>query len=128
LSSWYNGPWGFVQPEAVPLVILQLPVRYYRRPPAYFRGWQLDAPPRWGEHWGRNWEQQRSGWDRVDRRVEPQLAPLPIYQKQYSGNQYPHQEQHQREIQQKNYRYEPRDPEVRKQYEGQKRRSDKDRP
>ncbi len=51
-SSWYNGPWGLVAPEAVPLFILRVPVRYYRRPPTYFRGWRSDAPPRWGEHWG----------------------------------------------------------------------------
>ena len=128
LSSWYNGPWGIVQPEAVPLVILQLPVRFYRHPPAYFRGWQLDAPPRWGDHWGRDWEQRRSGWDKADRHVDIKPAPLPIYQKQYSGNQYPIQEKQQHEIQQKSYRYEPRDPEVRKHYEVQKRRRQQERP
>src|SRR5450759_1539098 len=36
-SSWYNGPWGFVEPNVVPLYILRVPVRYYRQPPAYFR-------------------------------------------------------------------------------------------
>ena len=62
-SSWYNGPWGLVAPEAVPLFVLRVPVRYYRRPPAYFRGWRSEAPPRWGEHWGNSWEQrhQRMG-------------------------------------------------------------------
>src|SRR5664279_713556 len=38
-SSWYNGPWQLVMPEAVPLYVLRVPVRYYRRPPAYFHGW-----------------------------------------------------------------------------------------
>src|SRR5213082_3391562 len=38
-SSWYNGPWELVTPEAVPLFILRVPVRYYRRPPTYFRAW-----------------------------------------------------------------------------------------
>src|SRR6185369_949240 len=52
-SSWYNGPWGFVEPSVVPLYILRVPVRYYRQPPVYFRGWQSNAPPRWGQHWGR---------------------------------------------------------------------------
>ena len=47
-SSWYNGPWGPVAPEAVPLYILRVPVRYYRQPPTYFGGWRPDAPPRWG--------------------------------------------------------------------------------
>lgn len=128
LSSWYNGPWGFVQPEAVPLVILQLPVSYYRQPPAYFSGWQLDAPPRWGDHWGRDWEQHRSGWDKADRHVDVKPAPLPIYQKQYSGNQYPKLEKQQQEIQQKSYRYEPRDPEVQKHFEVQQRRRQQERP
>lgn len=121
LSSWYNGPWVFVRPEAVPYVILQLPVRYYRHPPAYFRGWQPDAAPRWGEHWGRNWEQRRSGWDRVDRKIAPKPAPLPVYQQQYPSPQYPKRTEQQREIQQKNYRYVPRDPEVRQHYEMQQR-------
>ena len=51
-SSWYNGPWGPIAPDAVPLYILRVPVRYYRRPPAYFHGWRPDAPPRWGETLG----------------------------------------------------------------------------
>lgn len=37
-SSWYNGPWGLVGPEAVPVFVLRIPVRYYRQPPPYFRG------------------------------------------------------------------------------------------
>ena len=28
-SSWYNGPWGLVAREAVPLYVLRIPVRYY---------------------------------------------------------------------------------------------------
>lgn len=46
-SSWYNGPWSLAGPEAVPLYVLRVPVRYYRRPPVYFRSWVVDAPPRW---------------------------------------------------------------------------------
>ena len=65
-SSWYNGPWGLVSPDAVPVYILRIPVRYYRQPPAYFHGWRADAPPRWGDHWGRDWEQRRSGWDQME--------------------------------------------------------------
>jgi len=45
-SSWYDGPWWLVAPEFVPLFVLRIPVRYYRRPPVYFRGWRSDAPPR----------------------------------------------------------------------------------
>jgi hypothetical protein len=94
-SSWYNGPWGLVGPEVVPLFILRIPVRYYRAPPPYFRGWRADASPRWGEHWGREWEQHRSGWDRWNRRSAPAPAPLPVYQRQYSGDRYPRREQQQ---------------------------------
>ena len=88
-SSWYNGPWGLVAPDVVPLYVLRVPVRYYRQPPQYFRGWQSDEPPRWGEHWGHEWEQHRSGWDRWNRSSEPARAPLPVYQRQYSGDRYP---------------------------------------
>src|SRR5260221_3453463 len=79
-SPWYNGPWHFVAPELVPLYVLRVPVRYYRHPPAFFRGWRGDVSPRWGEHWGRDWEQRRSGWDHWDHRSAPRAAPLPTYQ------------------------------------------------
>ena len=67
-SSWYSGPWDLVDREYVPPYVLRVPVRYYRQPPSYFRGWRPDAAPRWAEHWGRDWEQRRSGWDQWDRR------------------------------------------------------------
>jgi len=111
-SSWYNGPWGFVAPEMVPLFILRVPVRYYRDPPAYFYGWRREAPPRWGDHWGNDWEQHRRGWDHWNRRSAPAPAPLPVYQRKYSGDRYPQAEQ-QREMHQQNYRYQPRDVMVR---------------
>jgi hypothetical protein len=91
--------------------LLRVPVRYYRQPPAYFRGWGPDAPPRWGQHWGNDWERQRGGWDRWDRASAPRPAPLPVYQKKYSGNRYPHPEQ-QQALHGQNYRYQPRDAEV----------------
>jgi hypothetical protein len=104
-SSWYNGPWDFVDPAFVPSYVLQVPVRYYRRPPAYFRGWRTDYAPRWGDHWGRDWQVRRNGWDR---RGGPHqaIAPLPNYQRQYSGNRYP-QYEHQSQIHSQNYRYQP---------------------
>jgi hypothetical protein len=107
-SSWYNGPWELVTPEAVPLFVLRVPVRYYRRPPAYFHGWTSDAPPRWGEHWGDAWAQRRSGWDNWSRGSAPAPAPLPVYQRQYSGDRYPRVEQ-QPVLQAQNYRYPPHD-------------------
>jgi len=101
----------------VPLFILRIPVRYYRYPPAYFRGWRSDAPPRWGDHWGRDWENRRSGWDRWNRRDAPRPASLPTYQRQYSGDRYPRQVERQHELHQQNYRYQPRDPVVRQHYQ-----------
>ena len=119
-SSWYNGPWARVDREAVPLFVLRVPVRYYRRPPAYFRAWQMDAPPRWGDHWGRGWAQHHSGWDRWDRRSAPVAAPLPFYQRQYSGTRYPSGPPQQQRLHNQNYRYQPQDPVVRQRYQGQR--------
>ncbi|UCV24595.1 hypothetical protein [Ferribacterium limneticum] len=115
-SSWYNGPWMMVEPEYIPVYLLRVPVRYYRRPPDFFVGWQANSPPRWGDHWGNDWAQHRSGWDRWDRRAMPAPAPLPTYQRQYSGDRYPSRDQ-QPVLQQRNYRHEARDPLVRQQFQ-----------
>ncbi len=120
-SSWYNGPWEVVSPEYVPLFVLRIPVRYYRQPPVYFRGWQANAPPRWGQHWGRNWEQSRRGWDKWKRGSTPRPAPLPLYQRQYSGDRYPHGEQ-QKPLRNQHYRYQSRDKAVRQQIQQQDRK------
>src|SRR5712691_4372755 len=117
-SSWYNGPWWVARPEVVPVFVLRIPVSYYRRPPVYFRGWRPDAPPRWGEHWGRDWEQRRTGWDRWDRSSVPRSAPLPVYQRQYSGDRYPQLDQ-QHALHRQEYRYRPRDTVVRQHYREQ---------
>ncbi len=109
MSSWYNGPWHPVAPEYVPVYVLRVPVRYYRTPPPYFRGWRANAPPRWGEHWGRDWEARRPGWDRWDRRAVPAAAPLPSYQRSYSGDRYPRAPEHQQAIRSERYRYQPRE-------------------
>ncbi|MCG2824275.1 MAG: hypothetical protein L6364_11430 [Desulfobulbaceae bacterium] len=115
-SSWYNGPWGFVEPYYVPLFVLRVPVRYYRQPPVYFRGWPQHAPPRWGHHWGPEWERQRSGWDQWQRSSVPKRAPLPTYQRQYSGEKYPQVEK-QHEIRSQQYRYQPREKAVREHFQ-----------
>jgi hypothetical protein len=117
-SHWYNGPWTFVDPVFVPVFILRVPVRYYVRPPAYFHGWRPDAYPRWGRHWGPKWEQQRRGWDRWNRAYVPNRAPLPVYQRQYSGDRYPRFEQ-QQSLQRQNYRHQPRNAKVRRIYQQQ---------
>src|ERR1700675_1669663 len=114
-SSCNNGPWGFVGPEVFPLFILRIPVSYYRHPPVYFRGWQSNAPPRWGQHWGRGWEQHRRGWDRWQRSSAPARAPLPAYQRQYSRDRYPRVEQ-QQQLRSQSYRYQPRDKVVRQHF------------
>ena len=107
-SAWYNGPWTFVGPEFVPLFVLRIPVRYYVSPPPYFHQWSPDGPPRWDEHWGRDWEQRRSGWDRWERNAAPAPAPLPTYQQKYSGERYPAVDQ-QKVLHSQNYRYQPRE-------------------
>jgi hypothetical protein len=121
-SSWYDGPWYAVSPQRVPVYVLRIPVRYYRDPPSYFRGWQRDAPPRWGEHWGNDWQQQRGGWDRWSRSAAPAPAPLPVYQRRYSGERYPQVEQ-QHDLRGRNYRYQPRDAAVREHVQEQARQA-----
>lgn len=118
-SSWYNGPWWRVGSDAVPLYLLRVPVRYYRQPPPYFRAWRADAPPRWGEHWGPEWEQRRPGWDQWNRSAVPAAAPLPVYQRQYSGARYPVVAQ-QAALHSQNYRHQPQDPLVQQHYQAQR--------
>jgi len=43
-SSWYNGPWSLVEPDVVPVFLLRVPVRYYRRPPTYHDDRLRNAP------------------------------------------------------------------------------------
>lgn len=118
-SSWYNGPWGLVDPFEVPAYVLRVPVRYYRHAPTYFRSWRADAPPRWDERWGRRWSDHRAGWDRWDRRSAPQPAPLPTYQRDYRGDRYPDYAR-QRQVESQHYRYQPRDDWARRNYEAQR--------
>lgn len=108
-ATWYNGPWSLVSPVTVPLYVLRVPVRYYPVPPPYFRAWRRDAPPRWEQHWGPEWSRERRGWDHWDRHRMPPPAPLPVYQRPYGGERYPSPQQ-QRELQERGYRYHPRDP------------------
>ena len=117
-SSWYNGPWSLVTPEAVPLYLLQTPVRYYRSPPPYFKGWQRDAAPRWGEHWGPAWGERRPDWGPGHRPAYVSPAPLPSYQRGYSGSHYPHEQQQQ--LHEQHYPYSPVEPVVRQHYQEQR--------
>ncbi len=113
-SSWYNGPWVFVEPVYVPQVILVIPYRYYRVRPHYWGAWAYDRPPRWGYHWGPQWESSRRDWDRWDRRRSYAEAPLPVYQRKYDKNHYPAPAE-QITIRNERYRYEPKDDHVRQQ-------------
>jgi len=122
-SSWYNGPWYGVDPYDVPLYVLRVPVRYYRLPPPYFHGWRADAPPRWGDHWGRDWEQRRSGWDKWNRQSAPRPAPLPTYQRNYSGDRYPREPERQQTIRTERYRYQPREPVTQQYYQRQQKQN-----
>jgi len=108
-SPWYNGPWYAVDPYSVPVFLLRVPVRYYRAAPTYFHGWAYDSAPRWGDHWGSSWQSRRTGWDRWDRSSVPAAAPLPTYQRSYSGSRYPVNVAQQAEIQTRSYTYQPRD-------------------
>jgi hypothetical protein len=116
VSDWYDGPWAVVPRVHVPYYLLRVPVRYYRRPPPYFHGWYRDRPPRWDEHWGRDWHKHRSDWDRRDYRPPPP-APLPYYQQHYSGKRYPHAPDERYMIRREHYRYQPRDPVSREHYQ-----------
>ena len=115
-SEWYNGPWGLTGPNFVPPYILRVPVNYYRQPPAYFNGWDRNAAPRWGDHWGHDWEQRRSGWDQWDRHANPAPAPLPAYQRQFSGGRYPQAGQ-QQALRSQNYHYQPKEAMVREHFQ-----------
>ena len=115
-SAWYNGPWDYVEPVYVPLYVLRIPVAYYRDRPVSFRGWQSNEPPRWGKHWGHEWEQRRNGWDRWDHNSAPARAPRPDYQRHYSGDRYPRMEQ-QQQLHSQQYRYQPREALVREHYQ-----------
>ena len=107
-SSWYNGPWYVVDRYEVPVYLLRVPVRYYRYAPATFRSWRVDAAPRWNVYWGDTWASRRSGWDRYDIRRAPAPAPLPVYQRSYSRDNYPRVEQ-QAVISSRSYGYQPRE-------------------
>lgn len=113
VSDWYNGPWGLVEPDDVPLFVLRVPVRYYLAPPVYFHAWHVDAPPHWHHHWGQHWTRHYHGWERWDRRVAYAPAPLPHYQRHYAGQHYPRDE-HRRLIRREHYQYRPHDITVRR--------------
>ena len=123
-SAWYNGPWDLIGREFIPVFVLRIPVRYYRRPPGYFRGWDGDDAPRWGDRWGRDWAHRREGWDRWDHRSPP-MAPLPSYQRDYRGDRYPRADE-QRGLRDRHYDYRPQDSVARQHFDSAVRRPERD--
>ena len=123
-STWYNGPWRLVDPFAVPLYVLRVPVRYYRHPPVYFRGWRVNDAPRWGDHWGHDWATRRAGWDHWNRASAPRTAPLPSYQRSYAGERYPRAEA-QGTLHSQGYRYQPKEAYVREQHYQEQRQENR---
>ena len=115
-SSWYNGPWAVVEPDIVPDFILRVPVRYYRHPPSFFHGGAASAPPRWGEHWGKSWEARHAGWEQAAHAPIPRAAPVPTYQRQYSGKRYPTPQQ-QAVLHSQHYKYQPHEAVVQQHYQ-----------
>jgi hypothetical protein len=104
-------------PLYVPVYLLRVPVHYYRQPPPYFTRWRVDAPPRWDQHWGREWQQTRRGWDHWDRHAAPAPAPLPTYQRRYPQSRYPQEPTRQQAIRTENFNYQPREPVSRQAYQ-----------
>ena len=107
-SAWYNGPWQYVDPVYVPTYVLWVPIRYYRRPPVYFRGWNPVRPPRWGEHWGHEWQNRHNAVYGGHSGPMPARAPLPHYQREYSRANYPRGPQ-QMALHTQHYNYQPRE-------------------
>ena len=115
-SYWYNGPWSLVGSEVVPVFLLRVPVRYYRAPPPYFRGWRSDAPPRWGQHWGNEWQARHNDYYRGSPHGNAR-APLPDYQRSYSRANYPRAVQQQNMLHAQHYAYRPQERVVQQHYE-----------
>lgn len=123
-SNWYNGPWDYVAPSNVPVFILRLPIRYYRRPPRTFQSWPSDRPPHWGLIWGREWERQRRGWNERRHEPSPHRAPIPLYQRRFPQNRYPRSQSQRRELEQRHYRYRPENPRTRQYYFQERQRQE----
>jgi hypothetical protein len=116
-SNWYNGPWYAVPPDAVPVFLLRVPVRYYHYPPAFFHGWNAAYAPHWDEHYGHAWSEHHADWNHWDRAHAPRPAPLPTYQRAYSGDRYPHDAAQAARVHENQYHYQPRDQVVQQHYQ-----------
>lgn len=113
-SDWYNGPWYRIARYEVPVALLHVPVRYYRAAPPEFRVYRVDYAPSWDVYWGPSWVERRGDW-RSRSFVSVPLAPLPTYQRQYTGTRYPTLTE-QAVLQTRNYRYTPREQAARERF------------
>ena len=116
-SAWYNGPWAYVDPVYVPTYVLWVPIRFYRHPPAYFRGWHQNRPPRWSEHWGRDWQHRHNAVYGNRSGPAPARAPLPHYQRQFTRDNYPRAAAQQSTLHGQQYSYQPREHVVQQHYQ-----------
>ena len=116
-SPWYNGPWSFVDPIYVPTYVLWVPIRFYRRPPHYWRGWNAHRPPRWSERWGRDWQVRHNQVFGGRDRPRYGRAPLPDYQRSYNRANYPRVPQTQSQLHSERYAYRPQEHTVQQQYQ-----------
>jgi hypothetical protein len=116
-SPWYNGPWSWVDPVYVPTYVLWVPVAYYHKPHQHWSHWRRDRAPRWGEHWGRDWQARHNEIYR-GRTGGTARAPLPDYQRGYNRANYPRQAQQQSTLHSQHYGYRPQEQVGQRYYDG----------
>jgi len=107
-SPWYNGPWSWVDPVYVPTYVLWVPISYYHKPHHHWSSWRRDRPPRWGDHWGRDWQARHNDIYR-GRSGGTARAPLPDYQRGYNRANYPRQATQQNTLHSQHYAYRPQE-------------------
>ena len=118
-SSWYNGPWGLVARGRCRCTCCAFPCATtgtLLRTSAGGARMRRRAGASTGAIPGNRATADGTSGTAVPC---PPPAPLPSYQRQYSGNRYPHVEQ-QQALQSRNYRYQPRDTVVQQHYQTQR--------
>ena len=114
-SPWYNGPWAYVDPVYVPTYVLWVPIRYYHKHPAHWHGWNVNGPPKWGQHWGNDWQARHNEYYRGSPRNSAR-APLPEYQRTYTRANYPRAVPQQSMLHSQHYTYRPQERIVQQHY------------
>jgi len=80
----YDGPWVVVSPAYVPVPILTVPVRYYRKPPPHWKQWQRAAPPHWDATWGNTWKAEHKEYEKEHKAYEKERKQ---YEKERKANE-----------------------------------------